>query len=163
MKVVATFVLPTFVMTLLAVLPWLDRGGDGTLASRKIVVGIGSVCLALFVGLTAFGVANSFEEQGESDVMAVVEGYDPLVAGEALFREQGCVECHFTDGTTVGKGPNLGFVGVKLQPDYLRRFLNNPSRYYPETVMPTPQVNDDQLDLLVGYLRSLEGGENNLN
>jgi cytochrome c oxidase subunit 2 len=95
------------------------------------------------------------------------------VAGENVFRAQGCGTCHRTDGS--GQGPSLAGVfgkqialasGETLVADegYLRESILHPQArivagYQP--VMPTYQglVSEEDVMRLVAYVKSLRAGE----
>lgn len=99
-------------------------------------------------------------------------GQSMAAAGEALFNQLGCATCHPAAG---GVGPSL--VGIAGQPvelasgetvvadeEYLRESIVNPhakivAGYNP--VMPTyeGQVNEEQLQQLVEYIKSLGSEE----
>lgn len=95
-----------------------------------------------------------------------------LTSGESLFKQQGCQTCHRQDSGQ--RGPALeGLLGkqVKLTNgetitadlEYIRESILSPSSkivagYQP--LMPTyrNQLNSEQINLLVEYVRSLRGG-----
>ena len=62
-------------------------------------------------------------------------------SGEILLSELSCLACH-GDGskllpTLVWKaGPNIGGVGDRLRPEYIREFLSHPAVTKPGTTMP---------------------------
>ncbi len=90
-------------------------------------------------------------------------------AGRLLFQQRGCASCHLADGA--GPGPSLdGVYGSQVQLDsgetvaadenYLRESILNPNakivaRYEP--IMPAfaGQLNDEEVNQLVAYIRSL--------
>ncbi|HXY77838.1 MAG TPA: cytochrome c oxidase subunit II [Candidatus Acidoferrales bacterium] len=99
-------------------------------------------------------------------------GSQPLaVAGQKLFSELGCVTCHRSD--TQGRGPDLaGVFGkpvllqdgrtVTADENYIRESILEPGAKIVQgfkPVMPTFQglVNDEQLNALVDYVKSLAG------
>lgn len=99
-------------------------------------------------------------------------GNQPLaVAGQKLFSELGCVTCHRSD--TQGRGPDLaGVFGkpvllqdgrtVTADENYIRESILEPGAKIVQgfkPVMPTFQglVNDEQLNALVDYVKSLAG------
>ena len=89
--------------------------------------------------------------------------------GAAIFQQLGCSTCHRFD--TQGRGPNLtGVFGSKVQlddgrtviadEDYVRESILNPSAKVVsgfKPIMPVFQglVNEDQLNALVAYVKSL--------
>ncbi len=62
-------------------------------------------------------------------------------AGDILLSELSCLACHREDSklppALVWKaGPNLGTVGDRLRPEYIREFLSHPATTKPGTTMP---------------------------
>ncbi|MDX1928295.1 MAG: hypothetical protein SFV81_17340 [Pirellulaceae bacterium] len=64
-------------------------------------------------------------------------------AGELLIDELRCNACHSDPGRNLGdlpsaerNAPELSEVGSRISPDYLRRFLLNPSTAHPSSAMP---------------------------
>lgn len=80
--------------------------------------------------------------------------------GQDLFLAKGCAMCHRHDAVrdawqgfgSVEIGPNL--TTRKLDPDYLRRWLKDPSAIKPGTVMPTLGLSDGEIEALVAFLNS---------
>ena len=63
-----------------------------------------------------------------------------------------CVACHAIGGSGGAVGPALDRVGDRLQPDYLDRWLRNPSAVKPGTAMPRLPLTDAQVSELVTFL-----------
>ncbi len=64
---------------------------------------------------------------------------DQSQSGWVLLGELGCMSCHKGDANSVlrNKGaPDLTRVGDRLSPDYLRRFIANPTKVRPGVTMP---------------------------
>ncbi len=64
---------------------------------------------------------------------------DEAQVGRALLGELGCVNCHETESSMHlhGKaGPDLSQVGSRVSPDYLRRFIAEPTKTQPGVTMP---------------------------
>jgi cytochrome c oxidase subunit 2 len=94
-------------------------------------------------------------------------------AGETVFQERGCMDCHLTDGS--GRGPSLqGLFGkpirlgtgetVTANEAYLREAILHPDpKNVPgfQTAMPSyqGQLTDEQILDLIAYLRSLGQAE----
>jgi len=101
-----------------------------------------------------------------------VPGESAAEAGRRLFVSLGCETCHRPDGA--GRGPALaGLFGrstnlrqgatVTADEDYLRESIREPDAKVVagyEPVMPSfaGQLSDSQLNALVAYLRTLDGG-----
>jgi cytochrome c oxidase subunit II len=98
-----------------------------------------------------------------------VDELDGLVAeGHQLFLQTGCVGCHVIDGYpgAVGRvGPNLSGLGIRTTlaggwlpntAEDLGDWLRDPESIKPGSLMPNLNLNEDQIERLVAYLRSLE-------
>jgi len=161
-KIVAAFILPNMLFLALAALPWLDRGASVALRERRGVVITGLFVIASIVGLTAFGLVTAPEQAGETGAVAIEEeaGDDPLRAllasGRRVYRELDCPKCHRINGRGNTVGPDLSGVGLRLQEDYLRKWLSNPQAFVHDVVMPPVKTSDEKFEALVFYLMSLE-------
>jgi mono/diheme cytochrome c family protein/cytochrome c553 len=88
--------------------------------------------------------------------------------GELLLGELNCAACHKTDEASVQRlnsrtPPILGSDGMRITPQYLRRFLSAPHQYKPGTLMPDllhdlPEAEkSDTVEALVHFLISTQG------
>jgi mono/diheme cytochrome c family protein len=87
---------------------------------------------------------------------SVSSATDPTQAA-TLYGASFCSSCHAMQnaaGNLVGGtvGPELTRVGSKVNPDWLRRWLNNPHEYDAETLMPHYRLDEKQLGVLTGFL-----------
>lgn len=100
------------------------------------------------------------------DLAAFIEGlYVEIPPGERVWLTAGCQSCH-TAGRGKLVGPDLAGVGLRRSPDWIRRWLADPSRMlqdpelrkefrdYP-TPMPKPDLSEQDLDVLAEFLSSL--------
>jgi mono/diheme cytochrome c family protein len=83
------------------------------------------------------------------------------VAGEALYRSQGCGACHEIFGNGPSFGPKLDGVGSKRDKSWLRAYLLDPrpgvsEREYRLKMQPVTDLSDTELDALVEYLAALK-------
>ena len=72
--------------------------------------------------------------------------------GQRTFMKQGCYGCH-----TVGKvgtpiGPDLSHVGAKYRPEYIARWLRDPSYLRPSAHMPALELTDEDIRALAAFL-----------
>ncbi len=79
------------------------------------------------------------------------------IEAATLYGASFCSSCHAIQneaGNLVGGnlGPELTRVGSKVNPDWLRRWLDNPSSYHPGTRMPHYRMDQKQVALLSGFL-----------
>jgi cytochrome c2 len=103
--------------------------------------------------------------------------YAKIARGQALVEHYNCVGCHQIEGRggdvlykvvdrmpddVQASGalapPNLKGEGIKIQADYLNKFLRNPTPIRPwvKTRMPTFNLSDTEISEIIAYFRSLE-------
>ncbi len=88
--------------------------------------------------------------------------------GREVFVGADCVRCHTIAGSSTADeepGPDLTHLASRLTlgagmldntPDNLRDWLADPQAIKPGVDMPTPELDDEELDALVAYLEGLE-------
>lgn len=105
-----------------------------------------AMCVALFVRpprpLALPGTQRDAPVEGQAEV-------DPALLGQALFRDQGCADCHADEAGRAARGPGLqglwARAGLRIEaPDY-RGGARDPETYLREAVL------DHCLDPLPGY------------
>ncbi len=79
-----------------------------------------------------------------------------IIAGEETVKTVGCLSCHTVDGLGSDFAPALDSVGNKVKPGYLRKWIENPREYDPDTSMPSLRLSNRELDNVVAYLMSLQ-------
>jgi mono/diheme cytochrome c family protein len=99
---------------------------------------------------------NSRKEVGK---IAPPAGDEALEEGKSLYGTLFCSSCHAIQnaaGNLVGGdlAPELTRVGSKVNPDWLRRWLQAPQGYDPKTRMPRYRYNEKQVGLLSSFLLS---------
>ena len=77
-------------------------------------------------------------------------------AGEETVKTVGCLSCHTVGDLGSDFAPALDSVGNKVKPSYLRKWIENPREYDPDTSMPSLRLSDIELDNVVAYLMSLQ-------
>lgn len=85
---------------------------------------------------------------------------DLVAQGRGLFLAKGCIVCHRNDDLAAARAgmiefsfdevPNL--TTLKIDADYLRRWLHDPHALKPTTLMPNLNLSDDEVNALVAYL-----------
>ena len=74
-------------------------------------------------------------------------------AGKKFVEETGCLGCHTMGDTSVNDhGPELVYLGSKVQDDWLYSWLKNPKHYSPETRMPNLRLTDEEAAHMTAYL-----------
>ena len=96
----------------------------------------------------------------------LVTGFDRFHAatptaegGRLLYNELGCVNCHGGEtGLPALRGPALATVTQRVRSEWLRRFVADPAKVHPGTVMPQvlAKADDKTLVAIEHYLASLK-------
>ncbi len=90
-----------------------------------------------------------------------------VAVGRRIFETEACMNCHRIAGTaaTGTFGPDLTHLmsrstiasgAVTNTPEHLRAWIKDPSHYKDGALMPTMQLDDQQLDQLTAYLATLK-------
>lgn len=122
------------------------------LAGAAVIAGF-SVVSGVIIYVKPPPVQYAYQESAES------------IAGEAVYRRQGCSSCHEIFGSgTVGFGPKLDGVGSKRDKDWLHAYLLKPrsgvsDKPYRLKMVPVTDLSDVELDSLVDYLAALKKPE----
>ena len=80
----------------------------------------------------------------------------PGTPGATLFQTKACVACHSIGGHGGQVGPSLDEVSDRYAAEWLYEWLRNPAAVKPGTVMPKPELTDDERARLVFYLQSIQ-------
>ena len=128
-----------------------------------MALGLGAL-LSLALALAVLGCAPS--RPSESPTANATPGIGDAARGRALFTSKVCAGCHAVSGQITGgaTGPDLrGFASrpriagvVDNTPENLWRWLENPQRMKPGTLMPRTPATAQELDDLVAYLQTLQ-------
>ena len=91
-----------------------------------------------------------------ASVAAAQSPSTPVVErGQAAFKKNGCYGCHMIGKFGTPIGPDLSHVGQKYQPEYLTRWLRDPTEQRPSAHMPVLELTDADVQALAAYLGSL--------
>src|SRR5947208_2182641 len=145
---IATIGVPTILMTLLFMLPFIDRGPERRPERRPIATITGILVIFAMAFLTYKGAVAGSPNQIDMKVPANLE------AGKLVVAQSGCLACHkIGENGNDGPGPNLTDIGDKLLPGAILRTLENPTA-------PMPSFNglpQQKKTALVQFLASLRG------
>ena len=123
---------------------------------------------AVFTALAAFAILLApFSANGEVVIGPNFGMAHEIPPGDQLISELNCVSCHKAtarqaDFLSSRTAPLLGKGGMRITPQYLRRYLSNPAGFKPGTTMPnmlhgiSAAEKADAVDALVHYLISEE-------
>jgi menaquinol-cytochrome c reductase cytochrome b/c subunit len=144
----ATIGIPTILMILMILVPFIDRGPERRPERRPIATLTGIFVICAMVYLTYLGAAAG--SPNEID-MTVAPQYEQ---GKLVTAQSGCLACHkIGHNGNDGPGPELTDIGDKLYPAAIERTLDNPTAPMP-SYRNLPQ---EQKDALVAFLSQLRG------
>jgi cytochrome c oxidase subunit 2 len=92
------------------------------------------------------------------DAPTIAATPDAIEHGRALFRNKGCVTCHVNE-RVAGESGVMNFGAPNLtrysnDPEFLRRWLTNPSAVRPGTRMPNLRLGTDEIEDLIAFLNA---------
>jgi ubiquinol-cytochrome c reductase cytochrome b subunit len=149
--------LPLGLITLLILLPLMDRSSRRSFKSRPLAMS------SLFVILGGSAYLISAANADAPPVVSVELGR-PLTsmerAGAVLYKGQGCADCHTIDGEGGDEGPDLTEVGTKHSIAWLHSFVEEPGRFHEDSDMPSfgpPNLSHQEIEELTRYLSTKIG------
>jgi menaquinol-cytochrome c reductase cytochrome b/c subunit len=144
----ATIGIPTILMILMILVPFIDRGPERRPERRPIATLTGIFVICAMAYLTYLGASAG--SPNEID-MAVAPQYEQ---GKLVTAQSGCLACHqIGHNGNDGPGPELTDIGARLYPAAIERTLDNPTAPMP-SYRNLPQ---EQKDALVAFLSQLRG------
>jgi quinol-cytochrome oxidoreductase complex cytochrome b subunit len=153
---VAVGVPTAFILSLL-VLPLLDRRSRRGIRGRPIAA---AVLVSILAGSGyLIGAANRTRtfvapEQVGRPIPAAAR------TGSALYRVNGCGDCHAVEGQGGDAGPDLSDIGMRRSVGWLHSFIEDPSRFHEDSRMPAfgvPQLSHQDVEEIASYLATLRG------
>lgn len=152
LEAVAAIVLPGLALVLLAAVPFLDRGPKRHPFDRPFWTGLGLTSLAGFAALTWAGM--------RSPLTNPTEEADPMIAsGRRLYDQMNCAYCHAIGGKGGKVGPALDKGAGGESEEWLTRHFKDPQSVTPGSRMPKMNLLDDEVKVLVAYMKSLRPDE----
>lgn len=150
LEAVGAIILPTIVIVLLIVLPFIDRGPRRHPFDRPFLTGLGVFACGFWLVLTVTG--------AQSPLLNPVIKKDPsVVEGKQLYEKLRCAYCHSINGQGGTLGPDLSMVGARRDHDWLVAHLMNPKEVTPGSAMPRLNLLPAEVDHLTAYLAT-QGG-----
>ena len=144
----ATIGVPTILMVLMILLPFIDRNPERRPERRPIAMITGIFVIVSMAYLTYLGAAAGSPNEIDLEVAAQ---YEP---GKLVTAQSGCLACHkIGENGNDGPGPELTDIGEKLYPAAIERTLDNPTA-------PMPSYRNlpaEKKEALVQFLSQLKG------
>jgi quinol---cytochrome c reductase cytochrome c subunit, bacillus type len=163
--VLATVGIPTILLILLAMLPFLDRRRERRLVRRPVAV-VGALLVIASMGILTYKGATAEESLASENVELVGEWVEVQglseegEQGATLFAEIGCMTCH----TYLGAGtPNLGApdlseIGASGRTaDDFATYISNPAEFGNNIMPPYESQGEEVLQLLGTFLEESKG------
>ena len=144
----ATIGVPTILMVLMILLPFIDRSPERRPERRPIAMITGIFVIVAMGYLTYLGASAGSPNEIDIEVAAQ---YEP---GKLVTAQSGCLACHkIGENGNGGPGPELTDIGLKLYPAAIERTLDNPTA-------PMPSYRElpaEKKEALVQFLSQLKG------
>jgi menaquinol-cytochrome c reductase cytochrome b/c subunit len=146
----ATIGIPTICLTLLLLLPFIDRGPERHPLRRPIAMVAGIATVAAMAYLSILGALAGSPTEIDKPAPPGLE------KGQEVTASSGCLGCHKIGENGNTLGPNLTNVGSRLGKDAIARTLLNPTPPMPP-YRRMREDNPEQFQQLVEYVASLRG------
>ena len=181
--ILGTVGIPTIVLILALMVPFLDLRRERSLLRRPVAV-VASVLVVLSMGVLTYKGATAREALGsevvgevptwieEGNLVDNAQGLDGVPQGQAetlvrqgatLFAETGCLQCHTYQGTGSSNygAPDLTEIGSANQGvDYFNRYVTDPSQFGNNIMPPYGALGTPKEDIrkIAVFLASSRGG-----
>ena len=167
---VGTVGVPTIIVLLLVMLPFVDRSPERNPLRRPFVMFCGFIFCATLLALTLIGYYSPgrAEVAGGSSAKPRAEGPQQSTrsgqagqrdSGIQIFQTAGCTACHSVEGTGGAIGPALSRGELRGKGRaWIVEQIRNPRSHNPNTIMPAfTALSGPQVDILVSYLMGTGG------
>ncbi len=169
---VGTVGVPTVLIVLLVILPFIDKGPERNPLRRPIAMACLFVYACFIIAMTIMGyLSPGFAQMaGAAGAPAARLGKGEtggakgpagkgVAAGRKLFQSEGCAGCHKVNGQGGTMGPELSGATLKGKTrKWLADQIRNPKSHNPNSIMPAfSQLSKNQVNALVDYLMGLAG------
>ena len=164
--ILGTVGIPTVLLIIAFLLPFIDRRMERRLTRRPVAV-IGAILVVLSMGVLTYKGATAKEALASEVVQAVptwaqrqgFAGNANAVAGAKIFASSGCTACHTYLGTGSSNqgAPDLSAEGTKgRNKQFFMQYIRDPSKFG-NNVMPKFGFDDQQLSQLAAFLMASKG------
>ena len=181
LETIGTAGVPTVLIGLLVLLPFIDRKPERNPALRPVAMISLAVYAGIIITLTVIGYLSPgyavmpapktkskvTKQTTEKEAQPLPDtsqhpaaGVDAAgMPGAKLFSSETCIDCHSVHGKGGSVGPELSSKTLKNRDRaWLIRQIRNPKSHNPESVMPSfDSLNDGQVNDLVDFLLALSG------
>src|ERR671931_1395757 len=159
--VLGTVGIPTILLILLLVIPFVDLRRERRLLRRPVAV-VAAVLVVLSMGVLTYKGAVAKEDLASEVVQAVptwaarqgFQNNQDAIAGAKIFASSGCTACHTYLGTGSSNqgAPDLSNEATRgKSKQQLHDYIQDPSKFG-NTIMPKFGFSDQQLNQLASFL-----------
>jgi cytochrome c553 len=164
--ILGTVGIPTVLLIIAFLLPFIDRRMERRLTRRPVAI-VGAILVVLSMGVLTYKGATAKEALASEVVQAVptwaqrqgFAGNAEAIAGAKIFASSGCTACHTYLGTGSSNqgAPDLSAEGTKgRNKQFFMQYIRDPSKFG-NNVMPKFGFNDQQLSQLAAFLLASKG------
>jgi cytochrome c553 len=164
--ILGTVGIPTILLIIAFLIPFIDRRMERRLTRRPVAV-IGAILVVLSMGVLTYKGATAKEALASEVVQAVPtwaqrQGFAnnaEAIAGAKIFASSGCTACHTYLGTGSSNqgAPDLSAEGTKgRNKQFFMQYIRDPSKFG-NNIMPKFGFNDQQLSQLAAFLLASKG------
>jgi menaquinol-cytochrome c reductase cytochrome b/c subunit len=164
--ILGTVGIPTVLLIIAFLLPFIDRRMERRLTRRPVAV-IGAILVVVSMGVLTYKGATAKEALASEVVQAVptwaqrqgFAGNADAIAGAKIFASSGCTACHTYLGTGSSNqgAPDLSAEGTKgRNKQFFMQYIKDPSKFG-NNVMPKFGFDDQQLSQLAAFLMASKG------
>ena len=165
--ILGTVGIPTILLIILILMPFLDRRRERDLLRRPVAV-IAAVLVVLSMGVLTYKGATAKEALASEVVQAVPtwaqrEGFASnaqAVAGAKIFASSGCTACHTYLGTGSSNlgAPDLSAIGKSGQgPQFFSTYVTDPSKFGNNVMPKFGSLGQAKLKQLGEFLSASKG------
>jgi cytochrome c553 len=164
--ILGTVGIPTIVLIIAFIVPFVDRRRERRLSRRPVAI-VAAILVVISMGVLTYKGATAKEALASEVVQAVPtwakqQGFQDnkeAVAGATIFASSGCTACHTYLGTGSSNqgAPDLSNEGTKgHNKQFFMNYIRDPSQFG-NTVMPKFGFTDQQLSQLAAFLMASKG------
>jgi len=164
--ILGTVGIPTIMLIIAFLLPFVDRRRERRLSRRPVAI-VAAILVVISMGVLTYKGATAKEALASEVVQAVPtwaarQGFQDnqeAIAGAKIFASSGCTACHTYLGTGSSNqgAPDLSAEGSKGRAkDFFQRYIKDPSAFG-NNVMPKFGFDDKELSQLAAFLQASKG------
>jgi quinol---cytochrome c reductase cytochrome c subunit, bacillus type len=164
--ILGTVGIPTVLIIIAFILPFVDRRRERRLSRRPVAI-VAAILVVVSMGVLTYKGATAKEALASEVVQAVPtwaqrQGFQDnkdAIAGATIFASSGCTACHTYLGTGSSNqgAPDLSNIGSQGQSkQFFMNYVRDPSQFG-NNVMPKFGFNDQQLSQLAEFLMASKG------